>query len=101
MRITKKTGATIALDDVTTDHIIVGHIGGKPVIASCQVPRTDSYVFLSLQTGFTRANSYFRGLSRSEMRLKELLNHFVDGSDKFEAFDNWRDAFQWLLDNTD
>lgn len=86
------------VSDINERHIIVGILYGEPCIVTKDF-NTNRYSFHTLGERFTAGDGY-SGYGFKEKSLRELVNTYLgDRENKIEAFSNWREALQWLLDN--
>ena len=85
----------ILLKELTpTDYIIVGYIGGNPVILTPDTNLGGKYSFRSISGGITYGEGY-----SSDTGFKDTLTEYKE--EELQAFKNkdWKEALQWLIDN--
>lgn len=99
--VTGKCKDEIKLEDVTRNHIIVGKMDGNPVIMQATEFDGDFFRFFPLNRMFTMANSYKTTTTAGFINaiLWATRPELHDGKNELHAFMDWKDAFQWLLDN--
>lgn len=89
----------INVNKINQNHIIVGFIDNNPVILAATYYMSGKYCFKILNKNFTKGNSYTKGfgINVGYNSISDAIKTYDNGI--FEAFTNWREALQWLLDN--